>query len=112
MPSSRRARGVFDVLIVDTAGRLHVDEAMMEEVRDIDAAVASVERLFVVDAMAGQDAINAAKAFSAALNLTGVILTKADGDARGGAALSVRQITGQPIVFLGTGEKNRCPDSL
>jgi len=98
-------RGVFDVLIVDTAGRLHVDEAMMEEVRDIDAAVASTERLFVVDAMAGQDAINAAKAFSAALNLTGVILTKADGDARGGAALSVRQITGQPIVFLGTGEK-------
>ena len=98
-------RGVFDVLIVDTAGRLHVDEAMMEEVRDIDAAVTPAERLFVVDAMAGQDAMNAAKAFSAALNLTGVILTKADGDARGGAALSVRQITGQPIVFLGTGEK-------
>ncbi|HEV2702158.1 MAG TPA: signal recognition particle protein [Steroidobacteraceae bacterium] len=98
-------RAVFDVLIVDTAGRLHVDEAMMEEVRDIDAAVSPVERLFVVDAMAGQDAVNAAKAFSAALQLTGVILTKADGDARGGAALSVRQITGQPIVFLGTGEK-------
>ena len=98
-------RGVFDVLIVDTAGRLHVDEAMMEEVRDIDAAVSPTERLFVVDAMAGQDAVNAAKAFSAALNLTGVILTKADGDARGGAALSVRQISGQPIVFLGTGEK-------
>jgi signal recognition particle subunit SRP54 len=98
-------RGVFDVLIVDTAGRLHVDEAMMEEVRDIDAAVSPTERLFVVDAMAGQDAVNAAKAFSTALNLTGVILTKADGDARGGAALSVRQITGQPIVFLGMGEK-------
>ena len=98
-------RGVFDVLIVDTAGRLHVDEAMMEEVRDIDAAVSPAERLFVVDAMAGQDAVNAAKAFSGALNLTGVILTKADGDARGGAALSVRQITGQPIVFLGMGEK-------
>jgi signal recognition particle subunit SRP54 len=98
-------RGVFDVLIVDTAGRLHVDEAMMQEVREIDAAVAPGERLFVVDAMAGQDAVNAAKAFSAALNLTGVILTKADGDARGGAALSVRQITGQPIVFLGVGEK-------
>jgi signal recognition particle subunit SRP54 len=98
-------RGVFDVLIVDTAGRLHVDEAMMEEVRDIDAAVSPAERLFVVDAMAGQDAVNAAKAFSGALNLTGVILTKADGDARGGAALSVRQVTGQPIVFLGTGEK-------
>jgi len=102
-------RGLFDVLIVDTAGRLHVDEAMMEEVRDIDAAVTATERLFVVDAMAGQDAVNAAKAFSAALNLTGVILTKADGDARGGAALSVRQITGQPIVFLGMGEK---PDAL
>ncbi|HTC43478.1 MAG TPA: signal recognition particle protein [Steroidobacteraceae bacterium] len=98
-------RGVFDVLIVDTAGRLHVDEAMMEEVRHIDAAITPAERLFVVDAMAGQDAVNAAKAFSAALDLTGVILTKADGDARGGAALSVRQITGQPIVFLGTGEK-------
>jgi signal recognition particle subunit SRP54 len=98
-------RGVFDALIVDTAGRLHVDEAMMEEVRDIDAAVSPAERLFVVDAMAGQDAVNAAKAFSAALNLTGVILTKADGDSRGGAALSVRQITGQPIVFLGMGEK-------
>jgi signal recognition particle subunit SRP54 len=98
-------RGVFDALIVDTAGRLHVDEAMMEEVRDIDAAVSPAERLFIVDAMAGQDAVNAAKAFSAALNLTGVILTKADGDSRGGAALSVRQITGQPIVFLGMGEK-------
>ncbi|HTV78730.1 MAG TPA: signal recognition particle protein [Steroidobacteraceae bacterium] len=98
-------RGVFDVLIVDTAGRLHVDEAMMQEVRDIDGAITPAERLFVVDAMAGQDAVNAAKAFGGALNLTGVILTKADGDARGGAALSVRQITGQPIVFLGTGEK-------
>jgi signal recognition particle subunit SRP54 len=98
-------RAVFDVLIVDTAGRLHVDAAMMEEVRDIDAAVSPTERLFIVDSMAGQDAVNAAKAFSEALNLTGVILTKADGDARGGAALSVRQITGQPIVFMGTGEK-------
>ena len=98
-------RGLFDVLIVDTAGRLHVDEAMMAEVREIDAAVNPAERLFVVDAMAGQDAINAARAFSAALQLTGVILTKADGDARGGAALSVREITGQPIVFLGVGEK-------
>ena len=98
-------RGVFDVLIVDTAGRLHVDEALMAEVRDIDAAVGSVERLFVVDSMAGQDAVNAARAFGAALDLTGVILTKADGDARGGAALSVRQITGKPIVFVGVGEK-------
>jgi len=98
-------RGVYDVLIVDTAGRLHVDEAMMQEVREIDAAVGPHERLFVVDAMAGQDAVNAARAFGAALNLTGTILTKADGDARGGAALSVRQITGAPIVFLGMGEK-------
>jgi signal recognition particle subunit SRP54 len=98
-------RGVFDVLIVDTAGRLHVDEALMEEVREIDRAVEPAERLFVVDAMAGQDAVNAARAFGAALNLTGIVLTKADGDARGGAALSVRQITGQPIVFVGVGEK-------
>src|SRR5579859_591257 len=101
-----RARsGVFDVLIVDTAGRLHVDEALMAEVREIDQAVGSAERLFVVDAMAGQDAVNAARAFGAALDLTGVILTKADGDARGGAALSVRQISGRPIVFIGVGEK-------
>jgi signal recognition particle subunit SRP54 len=101
-----RARsGVFDVLIVDTAGRLHVDAELMAEVRDIDAAVGAAERLFVVDAMAGQDAVNAARAFGATLELTGIILTKADGDARGGAALSVRQITGQPIVFMGVGEK-------
>jgi signal recognition particle subunit SRP54 len=102
---ARARTGVFDVLIVDTAGRLHVDEALMAEVREIDAAVAAAERLFVVDAMAGQDALNAARAFGAALELTGIILTKADGDARGGAALSVRQITGKPIVFLGVGEK-------
>jgi signal recognition particle subunit SRP54 len=98
-------RVVADVLIVDTAGRLHVDESLMQEMKDIDAAVPASERLFVVDAMAGQDAVNSARAFSNALALTGVILTKADGDARGGAALSVRQITGQPIVFLGMGEK-------
>lgn len=98
-------RGVFDVLIVDTAGRLHVDEELMAEVRDIDAAARPAERLFVVDAMAGQDAVNSARAFGAALELTGVILTKADGDTRGGAALSVREVTGAPIVFLGTGEK-------
>ncbi len=98
-------RGVFDVLIVDTAGRLHVDEALMEEVREIDGAVEPAERLFVVDAMAGQDAVNAARAFGAALDLTGIVLTKADGDARGGAALSVRQVTGKPIVFVGVGEK-------
>jgi signal recognition particle subunit SRP54 len=97
--------GVFDVLIVDTAGRLHVDAELMDEVRRIDAAVGSAERLFVVDAMAGQDAVNAARAFGAALDLTGVILTKADGDARGGAALSVRHVTGKPIVFVGLGEK-------
>jgi signal recognition particle subunit SRP54 len=97
--------GVFDVLIVDTAGRLHVDEALMAEMRDIDAGIGAAERLFVVDAMAGQDAVNAARAFAAALDLTGIILAKADGDARGGAALSVRQVTGKPIVFIGTGEK-------
>jgi signal recognition particle subunit SRP54 len=102
---ARARNGVFDVLIIDTAGRLHVDEALMGEVREIDAAVDPAERLFVVDAMAGQDAVNAARAFAAALELTGVILTKADGDARGGAALSVRQVTGKPIVFLGVGEK-------
>ena len=101
----RARNGVFDVLIVDTAGRLHVDAELMDEVRRIDAAVGSAERLFVVDAMAGQDAVNAARAFGAALDLTGVILTKADGDARGGAALSVRQVTGRPIVFVGVGEK-------
>jgi signal recognition particle subunit SRP54 len=101
-----RARsGVFDALIVDTAGRLHVDTELMDEVRQIDVAVGSAERLFVVDAMAGQDAVNAARAFGAALELTGIILTKADGDARGGAALSVRQVTGKPIVFIGVGEK-------
>src|SRR4029077_2317094 len=99
-------RGVFDVLIVDTAGRLHVDESLMAEVKDIDAAVHSTERLFVVDAMAGQDAVNSARAFGSALDLTGVILTKADGDARGGAALSVRQVTAKPIVFVGVGEKS------
>jgi len=98
-------QGLFDALLVDTAGRLHVDTAMMEEVQRIDRVLAPHERLFIVDSMAGQDAVNAARAFSSALELTGVILTKADGDARGGAALSVQQITGKPIVFLGVGEK-------
>ncbi len=98
-------KGVFDVLIVDTAGRLHVDEGLMQEAREIDSAVHAAERLFVVDAMAGQDAVNAAKAFASTLDLTGIVLTKADGDARGGAALSVRQVTGKPIVFVGVGEK-------
>jgi signal recognition particle subunit SRP54 len=84
---------------------LHIDESLMDEARAIDRAVAAHERLFVVDAMAGQDALQSARAFGAALDLTGIILTKADGDARGGAALSVRQVTGKPIIFLGVGEK-------
>ena len=94
-----------DVLIVDTAGRLHVDQDMMTEIQDLHSAVNPIETLFVVDAMTGQDAANTAKAFGDALPLTGVILTKADGDARGGAALSVRHITGKPIKFMGMGEK-------
>jgi len=99
------SRQAYDVLLLDTAGRLHVDEEMMAEVRALEAAIKPHERLFVVDSMAGQDAVNAAKAFNEALSLTGVILTKADGDARGGAALSVRQVTGKPILFIGMGEK-------
>ena len=95
----------MDVLIVDTAGRLHVDGEMMSEIKQIHAAANPVETLFVIDAMIGQDAVNTAKAFSESLPLTGIILTKVDGDARGGAALSVRQITGKPIKFLGVGEK-------
>lgn len=95
----------FDVVIVDTAGRLHVDAEMMDEVKAIHARVKPVETLFVVDSMTGQDAANTARAFDEALPLTGVILTKTDGDARGGAALSIRQITGKPIKFLGVGEK-------
>ncbi len=98
-------RHLHDVLIIDTAGRLHVDEEMMAEIVAIDGVLGATERLFVVDSMAGQDAVNAARAFGAALSLTGVILTKADGDARGGAALSVRQVTGCPILFMGVGEK-------
>ncbi len=94
-----------DILIVDTAGRLAVDEAMMAEIKDLHAALKPIETLFVVDAMTGQDAVNTAKAFGETLPLTGVILTKLDGDARGGAALSVRQITGKPIKFVGVSEK-------
>jgi len=94
-----------DVLIVDTAGRLHIDQAMMEEIRALHAAVSPVETLFVVDSMTGQDAATTAKAFADALPLTGVVLTKTDGDARGGAALSIRHITGKPIKFIGSGEK-------
>ena len=95
----------FDVLLVDTAGRLAIDEALMREIKALHAALKPVETLFVVDAMQGQDAVNTAKAFKEALPLTGIILTKTDGDSRGGAALSVRQITGVPIKFSGTSEK-------
>jgi len=95
----------FDVLLVDTAGRLAIDEALMLEIKALHAALKPVETLFVVDAMQGQDAVNTARAFKDALPLTGIILTKTDGDARGGAALSVRQVTGAPIKFAGTSEK-------
>ncbi len=98
-------RHFIDVLIVDTAGRLHIDEAMMGEIQALHATINPVETLFTVDAMTGQDAANTAKAFNEALPLTGIILTKTDGDARGGAALSIRHITGKPIKFLGVGEK-------
>ncbi|KQN99455.1 MULTISPECIES: signal recognition particle protein [Stenotrophomonas] len=98
-------RSFADVLIVDTAGRLAIDEAMMAEIKALHAAVNPAETLFVVDSMTGQDAANTAKAFGEALPLTGVVLTKTDGDARGGAALSVRYVTGKPIKFTGTGEK-------
>ena len=94
-----------DVLIVDTAGRLHIDGEMMEEIKEVHGVARPVETLFVIDAMIGQDAVNTAQAFNESLPLTGVILTKVDGDARGGAALSVRQVTGKPIKFLGVGEK-------
>ena len=98
-------RHYFDVLLVDTAGRLGIDEALMREITELHTALKPVETLFVVDAMQGQDAINTAKAFKEALPLTGIVLTKMDGDARGGAALSVRQITGAPIKFAGVSEK-------
>ncbi|MEM9305422.1 MAG: signal recognition particle protein, partial [Pseudomonadota bacterium] len=96
---------VMDVLLVDTAGRLAIDDEMMAEIREVHAAINPHETLFVVDAMTGQDAANTAKAFSEALALTGVVLTKADGDARGGAALSVKSITGKPIKYIGVSEK-------
>ncbi|WP_371323304.1 signal recognition particle protein [Dechloromonas sp. ZY10] len=98
-------RHYHDLLLVDTAGRLAIDEAMMAEIKQLHAAIKPIETLFVVDAMLGQDAVNTAKAFNEALPLTGVVLTKLDGDARGGAALSVRHITGKPIKFAGVGEK-------
>ncbi len=98
-------RKFLDVIIIDTAGRLHIDDEMMTEIKALHSAIKPVETLFVVDSMTGQDAANTAKVFNDALPLTGVILTKADGDARGGAALSIRQITGKPIKFIGMGEK-------
>jgi signal recognition particle subunit SRP54 len=98
-------RRLIDVVIIDTAGRLHIDAEMMAELQRVHAAVKPIETLFVVDSMTGQDAANTAKAFNEALPLTGVVLTKTDGDARGGAALSIRAITGKPIKFLGVGEK-------
>lgn len=100
----------YDVVIVDTAGRLHIDADMMTEIQQLHGAIQPVETLFVVDAMTGQDAANTAKAFGEALPLTGVILTKSDADSRGGAALSVRHITGKPIKFLGVGEKTDALD--
>ena len=98
-------RKFLDVIIIDTAGRLHIDDEMMGEIKALHAAINPVETLFVVDSMTGQDAAITAKAFNDALPLTGIILTKADGDARGGAALSIRHITGKPIKFIGMGEK-------
>jgi len=102
----RQAKKVHaDVLIVDTAGRLHVDDELMDEIQALNQVLKPIETLFVIDAMIGQDAVNTAKAFDEALALSGIILTKTDGDARGGAALSVRHVTGKPIKFLGSGEK-------
>lgn len=98
-------RDYVDVVIIDTAGRLHIDDDMMDEIKQIHTAINPIETLFTVDSMTGQDAANTAKAFNEALPLTGVILTKTDGDARGGAALSIRHITGKPIKFMGVGEK-------
>lgn len=102
--AAAKQKGV-DVLIVDTAGRLHIDDAMMTEVKGLSDLLKPTETLFIVDSMTGQDAANTAKAFNDTLELTGIILTKADGDARGGAALSIREITGKPIKFIGVGEK-------
>ncbi len=98
-------REVYDVVILDTAGRLSIDEALMDEVRAIRAETNPVETLLVVDAMTGQDAVNTARAFNEALGITGIVMTRMDGDARGGAALSMRAITGAPIKLTGSGEK-------
>lgn len=105
-------RDYVDVVIIDTAGRLHIDDAMMDEIKQIHAAINPIETLFTVDSMTGQDAANTAKAFNDALPLTGVILTKTDGDARGGAALSIRHITGKPIKFMGVGEKTEALETF
>ena len=102
---SEARRRFYDVLIVDTAGRLAIDEVMMQEVADLNTFLKPAETLFVIDAMLGQDAVNTAKAFNDRLPLTGIVLTKADGDSRGGASLSVRYVTGKPIKFIGSGEK-------
>ena len=107
MPKIMPKNIFYDVLMVDTAGRLAIDIEMMIEIRAIHSAINPIETLFVIDAMLGQDAVNTAQAFNETLPLTGVVLTKMDGDARGGAALSVRQITGKPIKFIGVGEKNQ-----
>ncbi len=102
----------YDTLIVDTAGRLHIDEALMGELKDLKAILKPAEILFVADSMTGQDAVNTAKGFNEILDITGVVLTKFDGDARGGAALSMRMITGKPIKFIGTGEKLDCIEAF
>lgn len=109
---SQAKKVAADVLLVDTAGRLHVDEELMGEIQQLHKALNPVETLFVIDAMIGQDAVNTAKAFNDALSLTGVVLTKIDGDARGGAALSVRHVTGKPIKFLGSGEKTEALEAF
>lgn len=98
-------RGGFDVLILDTAGRLHVDDALMDELRAVKSLAAPIEALLVADALTGQDAVSIAKSFHESIGITGIVLTRLDGDARGGAALSMRQVTGQPIKFMGLGEK-------
>src|SRR4030095_12609460 len=97
--------GGYDVLLIDTAGRLHIDDEMMQELKQMQKAMAPTETLLVADAMTGQDAVRSAKDFHDQLGLTGIVLTKMDGDARGGAALSIKSVTGRAIKFLGTGEK-------
>ncbi|MFQ5441210.1 MAG: signal recognition particle protein [Thermodesulfobacteriota bacterium] len=111
---AQRIAGIkgYDTLIVDTAGRLHIDDTLMGELKDLKAILKPSEILFVADSMTGQDAVNTAKGFNEAIDITGVVLTKFDGDARGGAALSMRMITGRPIKFIGTGEKLDCIEAF